>query len=71
MAISLTDSAAERVLTYLDKRGGGVGLRLGITETGCSGYSYVINYADEICGPPGRTQANRWYRGRFCQKRTE
>jgi len=31
MAISLTDSAAERVLTYLEKRGGGVGLRLGIT----------------------------------------
>ena len=48
MAISLTDSAADRVRTYLDKRGSGVGLRLGITETGCSGYSYVINYADEI-----------------------
>jgi len=48
MAISLTDSAAERVRTYLDKRGSGVGLRLGVTQTGCSGYSYVINYADEI-----------------------
>ncbi|MDX1507760.1 MAG: iron-sulfur cluster assembly accessory protein [Woeseiaceae bacterium] len=48
MAISLTDSAANRVLTYLDKRGEGVGLRLGVTKTGCSGYSYVINYADEI-----------------------
>ena len=48
MAISLTDSAANRVLTYLDKRGDGVGLRLGVTRTGCSGYSYVINYADEI-----------------------
>ncbi len=48
MAISLTDSAAERVRSYLDKRGSGVGLRLGVTETGCSGYSYVINYADEI-----------------------
>ena len=48
MAISLTDSAAERVRTYLEKRGSGVGLRLGVTETGCSGYSYVINYADEI-----------------------
>ena len=48
MAISLTDSAANRVLTYLDKRGEGVGLRLGVTRTGCSGYSYVINYADEI-----------------------
>ena len=48
MAISLTDSAADRVRSYLDKRGGGVGLRLGVTQSGCSGYSYVINYADEI-----------------------
>ena len=48
MAISLTNSAAERVRTYLEKRGSGVGLRLGVTETGCSGYSYVINYAEEI-----------------------
>ena len=48
MAISLTNSAADRVRSYLEKRGSGVGLRLGVTETGCSGYSYVINYADEI-----------------------
>ena len=48
MAISLTSSAAERVRTYLDKRGTGVGLRLGVTRTGCSGYSYVINYAEAI-----------------------
>jgi iron-sulfur cluster assembly protein len=48
MAISLTNSAAKRVRTHLEKRGSGVGLRLGVTETGCSGYSYVINYADEI-----------------------
>ncbi len=48
MAISLTPSAAERVQHYLVKRGKGVGLRLGVTQTGCSGYSYVINYADEI-----------------------
>jgi len=48
MAITLTDSAADRVRTYLDKRGKGIGLRLGVTSTGCSGYSYVINYADEV-----------------------
>ena len=48
MAISLTDSAANRVRNYLDKRGAGIGLRLGVTKTGCSGYSYVINYAKEI-----------------------
>ena len=50
MAISLTEAAAERVSTYLEKRGEGVGLRLGVKSTGCSGYSYVINYADAIEG---------------------
>lgn len=48
MAISLTDSAAERVRSYLERRGHGVGLRLGIKKTGCSGYAYVIDYADSI-----------------------
>ncbi len=48
MAISLTKSAAERVQKYLDERGDSVGLRLGITKTGCSGYSYIINYADGV-----------------------
>ncbi len=48
MAISLTDSAATRVRNYLEARGGGIGLRLGVTKTGCSGYSYVINYAENI-----------------------
>ena len=48
MAISLTESAASRVRSYLDSRGKGVGLRLGIKKTGCSGYSYVVNYADDI-----------------------
>ena len=48
MAISLTDSAASRVRNHIEARGKGLGLRLGVTKTGCSGYSYVINYADEI-----------------------
>jgi len=48
MAITLTESAAERVQAFLKARGEGVGLRLGVTRTGCSGYSYVINYADEV-----------------------
>ena len=48
MAISLTESAASRVRSYLDSRGKGVGLRLGIKKTGCSGYSYVVNYADDV-----------------------
>lgn len=48
MAITLTDNAADRVRSFLAKRGTGIGLRLGIKKTGCSGYAYVVNYADEI-----------------------
>ncbi len=48
MAISLTDAAADRVRNYLEKRGAVLGLRVGVTATGCSGYSYVINYAESI-----------------------
>ncbi|MEN8106426.1 MAG: iron-sulfur cluster assembly protein IscA [Pseudomonadota bacterium] len=48
MAITLTEAAASRVKAFLDKRGKGVGLRLGIKTTGCSGMAYVIEYADEI-----------------------
>jgi iron-sulfur cluster assembly accessory protein len=36
------------VQKYLREQGAGVGLRLGITKTGCSGYSYVVNYAEQI-----------------------
>jgi iron-sulfur cluster assembly protein len=46
MTISLTESAANRVKTFLSTRGHGVGLRLGVRKTGCSGFAYVINYAD-------------------------
>ncbi len=48
MSVSLTSSAHERVRSFLDKRGSGVGLRLGVRRTGCSGFAYVVNYADEI-----------------------
>jgi len=47
MTISLTESAATRVKTFLSTRGHGVGLRLGVRKTGCSGFAYVINYADQ------------------------
>jgi iron-sulfur cluster assembly protein len=50
MSISLTPSAAERVRSHLASRGHGLGLRLGIKTTGCSGYSYVVDYAD-AAGP--------------------
>jgi iron-sulfur cluster assembly protein len=50
MSVSLTAAAVERVRTFLEARGRGVGLRLGVKKTGCSGYAYVVNYADEV-GP--------------------
>ncbi len=46
MTVSLTDSAATRVRTFLASRGSGLGLRLGVRKTGCSGFAYVVNYAD-------------------------
>lgn len=48
MAISLTESAARRVKSYLEKRGSGVGLRVGVKRTGCSGWAYQVDYADAV-----------------------
>jgi len=48
MAISLTETAASRVSTFLEARGKGVGLRLGVKTHGCSGMAYVMEFADEI-----------------------
>jgi iron-sulfur cluster assembly protein len=47
MAVSLSESAAERVRNRLLERGRGVGLRLGVKASGCSGFSYIVDYADE------------------------
>ena len=48
MAVTLTDAAASRVRQFLDQRGKGVGLRLGVRTSGCSGMAYVLEFADEI-----------------------
>ncbi|MFT5597159.1 MAG: iron-sulfur cluster assembly protein [Urechidicola sp.] len=48
MAIQLTDLAAQRVQTFLTNRGKGIGLRLGVKTTGCSGMAYVIQFVDEL-----------------------
>ena len=48
MSITLSDKAADRVRSFLDKRGKGIGLRLGVKTTGCSGMAYVIEFADEL-----------------------
>jgi len=46
MAITLTPSAAERVKNHLHQKSGAMGLRLGVKKTGCSGFAYVVDYAD-------------------------
>ena len=48
MSISLTPAAADRVQSFLTRRGHGLGLRLAVKKTGCSGFAYVVNYADDI-----------------------
>ena len=62
MAITLTEAAARHVTRYLGKRGKGVGVRLGVKTTGCSGLAYKLEYADELRarGPScSRTTASR------------
>ncbi|EHR41621.1 MULTISPECIES: iron-sulfur cluster assembly protein IscA [Alishewanella] len=48
MAISMTAAAAERVGSFLQNRGKGVGLRVGVKTTGCSGLAYVLEFVDEL-----------------------
>ena len=48
MAISLTEAAAKRVRSFLESHGAGIGLRLAIKKTGCSGFAYVVNYAEKV-----------------------
>ena len=47
MAVSATENAALRVQTFLAKRGKGLGLRLGVKTTGCSGLAYKIEFVDQ------------------------
>lgn len=50
MSLGLTEAAADRLKAQLAERGTGVGLRVGVRKSGCSGYRYTMEYADEI-GP--------------------
>jgi iron-sulfur cluster assembly protein len=48
MTISLTETAAVQIKKQLEKRGSGMGLKLGVKKSGCSGYAYVLDYADKL-----------------------
>jgi iron-sulfur cluster assembly protein len=54
MAITLTERAAKQISKQLSKRGNGLGLKLGVKKSGCSGFAYTLDYADE---------RNRWANG--------
>ena len=48
MAVTLTSQAANHISRYLQRRGKGMGLRLGVRTTGCSGMAYKLEYVDEV-----------------------
>lgn len=48
MAVTLTESASNRVKNMIAKRGHGLGLRVATKVSGCAGFSYVVDYADDI-----------------------
>lgn len=48
MAISMTEAAARHVQRSIDGRGKGVGIRLGVRTTGCSGLAYVLEFVDDV-----------------------
>jgi iron-sulfur cluster assembly protein len=48
MAVTLTEAAARHVVHMLEKRGRGMGLRVGTKKSGCSGFAYEVDYADGV-----------------------
>ncbi len=48
MAVSITESAARQIKKQLEKRGTGVGLKLGVRKSGCSGYAYTLDYSEKV-----------------------
>ncbi|MGH8670574.1 MAG: HesB/IscA family protein, partial [Burkholderiales bacterium] len=48
MAITLTESAAQHIRKMLTSRGKGVGLRVGVRKTGCSGLAYQLDFVDQL-----------------------
>ena len=48
MGVTLSEKAAKHVANYIAKRGRGVGLRLGVRTSGCSGMAYKLEFADDL-----------------------
>ena len=58
MAVTLTERAADHVKNFIAKRGKGVGLRLGVRTTGCSGLAYKLEFADEFAPDDERFESH-------------
>jgi Uncharacterized conserved protein len=85
MAITLTEAAAQHVAHYMAKRGKGVGVRLGVKTTGCSGLAYKLEYVDDVAPEdlvfeghgvkvlidPQEPGLHRRHRTRLCARRVE
>jgi iron-sulfur cluster assembly protein len=48
MAVTITEAAAKHVQTYLQNRGKGLGIRLAVRTSGCSGMAYEMEFVDEL-----------------------
>ncbi len=48
MAVTITEAAAKHIQKFMTNRGKGVGIRLGVKPSGCSGMSYVLEFVDEL-----------------------
>jgi iron-sulfur cluster assembly protein len=53
--ITITDAAAKKIQTQLTKRGRGLGIKIGVKTTGCSGLAYVLEYVDSYEAESGIT----------------
>jgi iron-sulfur cluster assembly protein len=51
--ITLTENAIAKIKSQIERRGKGVGIRIGVKTAGCSGMSYVLEYVDEYTAEPG------------------
>jgi iron-sulfur cluster assembly protein len=61
MSVNLTEKAALRVQDYLARHGQAVGLRIGVRRTGCSGWAYTVDYAEQV-GPGDEVLESRGVR---------
>jgi iron-sulfur cluster assembly protein len=57
--ISITEVGAQRVAEFLEKRGSGIGLRIAINTTGCSGYAYNLEFVDTVSKNDTVFESNR------------